>query len=371
MQYKDLKKYIYKLDPETAHTLIEKSLHFIGERAPFFLKPLAKQFQYSDKALSQSLLGMMFPNPVGIAAGFDKDATMLPALEAMGFGFIEFGTVTPLPQNGNEKPRLFRYPEFNSIQNAMGFNNKGLVYVRKKVTKIYPFKVPIVANIGKNKLTADEDTLQDYEQLIDGFKDVCDFLVINISSPNTPGLRTFQNKKFIQSLFTMATYKTSKPVFLKISPDLEIADALEICSVAIEYGASGIIATNTTTDYTLLPNARNFGGISGEVLREKSFIFFEALAKEFFSKTILISVGGISDAKEAYRRLKAGASLVQVYSALIFEGPYVTKKINQGLVELMHKEGYSHISEIIGLHRKQRRTHVINHAHSTLRNAHR
>lgn len=351
MLYKNIKKYIYKLDPETAHTVIEKSLHFIGEKAPLLLNPLSKMFTFSDDSLSQDIFGITFPNPVGIAAGFDKDATMLLGLEAMGFGFIEFGTVTPKPQEGNAKPRLFRYPELNSIQNAMGFNNQGLDTVRHNVQKHYPFSLPIVANIGKNKTTSEEDTLKDYEILIEGFRDVCDFLVINLSSPNTPGLRTFQNKKFIQNIFQMATQKTAKPIFLKIAPDLEVCDAIEICSTAIEYGASGIIATNTTIDYTLLPNAKKFGGISGEVLKEKSFILFEALAKKFFSKTILISVGGISDAKEAYRRLKAGANLIQVYSALIFEGPSLAKNINQELVELLKKDGYKHISEVIGIDR--------------------
>jgi len=351
MYYKKFKKYIYLLDPETAHTIIERGLYYMGERFPFLLSPFSKRFTYFDHRLSQDILGTTFPNPIGIAAGFDKDATMIHGLEAMGFGFIEFGTVTPKAQQGNPKPRLFRYPEHNSIQNAMGFNNKGLEKVRQNVQNLYPFNIPIFANIGKNKLTVEEEALHDYETLIDGFKDVCDALVINISSPNTPGLRTLQNKKFIKSVFEIATQKTDKPVFLKIAPDLEIWDALDICEVAIKNGASGIIATNTSIDYTLLPNAKDFGGISGEVLKEKSFKLFESLAKEFFLKTILISVGGISDAEEVYRRLKAGANLVQVYSALIFEGPSLAKNINQELIELMEKDGYNHISEIIGIDR--------------------
>jgi dihydroorotate dehydrogenase len=211
--------------------------------------------------------------------------------------------------------------------------------------------VPLGANIGKNKLTSEEDTLKDYELLIEGFKDISDYIVINISSPNTPGLRDLQNEEFIKSIFELSTKMTDKPVFLKIAPDLEVEDAINICNFAVENGASGIIATNTTIDYSLLPNPKDFGGISGEVLKEKSFKLFEALAKEFFKKTILISVGGISDGKEAYRRIRAGASLVQAYSSLIFEGPILASKINRELLELLEKDGFENISQAIGADR--------------------
>jgi dihydroorotate dehydrogenase len=351
MQYKDFKKYIYKLDPETAHHVVESTLKNIASYAPFLLNILSKKYNYKNPKLSQELFGVTFPNPVGLAAGFDKNATMIEGLEAIGFGFIEFGTVTPKPQAGNEKPRLFRFPEYNSLQNAMGFNNEGLDEAKKNIEKLYPFKVPLGANIGKNKLTTQEDSLKDYEILIDGFKDISDYIVINISSPNTPGLRDLQNEEFIKSIFELSTSKTNKPVLLKIAPDLEVDDAIDICSMALKHGAKGLIATNTTIDYSLLPNPKDFGGISGEVLKEKSFNLFDKLAQEFYKKTTLISVGGISDGKEAYRRIRAGASLVQVYSALIFEGPILSSKINQELVELLEKDGYSHISQAVGADR--------------------
>ena len=352
MQYKDLKKFIYKLEPESAHHIIETILKNIGAYAPFLLKAVSKKYKITNSKLSQELFGVTFPNPVGLAAGFDKNATMIQGLEAIGFGFIEFGTVTPKPQSGNEKPRLFRFPEQNSLQNAMGFNNEGLEVAQKNIKKLYPFSVPLGANIGKNKNTSSEDALKDYEILIDGFKDISDYIIINISSPNTPGLRDLQNETFIKSIFELSTKITDKPVLLKIAPDLEVQDAIDICRFAIDNGAKGIIATNTTIDYTLLPNPKDFGGISGEVLKEKSFILFEALAKEFYGKTTLISVGGISDGKEAYRRLKAGASLVQAYSALIFEGPVLARKINEEILELLENDGYSNISEVIGADRK-------------------
>ncbi len=351
MQYKDLKKYIYKLEPESAHHLVETLLK-ISSYAPFLLKLIAKKYKLQNPKLSQELFGVTFPNPVGLAAGFDKNATMIAGLETVGFGFIEFGTLTPKPQSGNEKPRLFRFVEHNSLQNAMGFNNEGLEFAQKRVKKLYPFSIPIGANIGKNKNTSSENALLDYKVLIDGFKDICDYIVINISSPNTPGLRDLQNETFIKEIFELGTKITDKPILLKIAPDLEKQESIDICKIAIENGAKGIIATNTTIDYSLLPNPKDFGGISGEVLKDKSFALFETLAKEFYGKTTLISVGGISDGKEAYKRLKAGASLIQAYSALIFQGPILAKKINEEILELMQKDGYTNIKQVIGADRK-------------------
>ncbi len=352
MQYKNLKKIIFKTDPENAHYLVESTLSSLSKYIPFSLNIVSKKYRVDKPELKQDILGIKFPNPIGLAAGFDKNATMLDGLAAIGFGFIEFGTVTPKPQDGNPKPRLFRFPEANSLQNAMGFNNNGLEKVKEKIKKDFPFKIPLGANIGKNKLTSQEDALEDYRILIEGFKDISDYIVINISSPNTPGLRDLQNEAFIKSIFEMGVKLTDKPIFLKIAPDLEIEDAIEMCQIAIEHGAKGIIATNTTIDYSLLPNAKDFGGVSGAVLKEKSFKLFEALAKEFYGKTILISVGGISDADEAYKRIRAGASLIQVFTSLIFEGPSLIKNINNGLIQLLKKDGFENISQAIGADRK-------------------
>jgi dihydroorotate dehydrogenase len=348
MHYSNFKNIIFKLDPESAHHIINTSLGAIAKFAPALLEKISTSYCIEDSRLSQNIFNVTFTNPVGLAAGFDKNATMLDGLAATGFGYIEFGTITPLPQEGNAKPRLFRFPEYNSIQNAMGFNNDGLVSVQKRLKDLYPYKVPLGANIGKNKTTTPLNTLDDYRRLIRAFCEISDYIVINISSPNTPGLRDLQNESFISELFTMAIKMTSKPILLKIAPDLEEKEAIEMCQIALDNGAQGIIATNTTIDYTLLPNAKDFGGISGAVLKEKSFTLFQALAKEFYGKTTLISVGGIDSGDEAYRRLKAGASLVQVYSAIIFEGPSLVKNINTRILELMQEEGYKDISELIG-----------------------
>lgn len=350
--YNMMKKILFNLSPENAHNVVEFFLKHGDEYAPFIFSKIAEKFFITDKRLEQKLLGTTFLNPLGLAAGFDKNATMIKPLTAMGFGHIEYGTMTPEPQNGNPKPRLFRFPKEESIQNAMGFNNDGMSKIAKRIEALYPFATPLGANIGKNKTTSSENALGDYEKLIKRFHAISDFLVVNISSPNTPGLRDLQNEKFIADLFIMAKEITSKPVLLKISPDLEGNDALHVSSVALENGASGIVATNTTIDYTLLKNAKNFGGISGKVLKEKSFSIFKALAEEFYGKTTLISVGGIDSPEEAYKRIKAGASLVQTYSSFIFKGPSLNKAINTEILRFMNIDGFTHISEAIGSDRR-------------------
>ncbi len=348
MTYHSFKKYIYKLDPEHAHEITESIARNLGDYLPFLLFFVRAYYKKTNCRLSQNILGIEFENPVGLGAGFDKNATMIKALEAVGFGYVEVGTVTPKPQPGNPKPRLFRFPEYNSLQNAMGFNNEGVRFFKQRLKEIYPYKIPIGANIGKNKVTPEDKAIEDYKILVDEVKDISDYIVVNISSPNTPGLRDLQNEKFINELFSMAKEKTSKPVFLKIAPDMSSDDALLLCKSAINSRADGIIATNTTIDYKVLPNAKDFGGVSGRVLKEKSFLLFKEIAKEFYGKTTLISVGGIDSGDEAYKRIKAGASLVQVLSALIFEGPYLVSHINNRMLELMKRDGFNTISQAVG-----------------------
>ncbi|OHE15564.1 MAG: dihydroorotate dehydrogenase (quinone), partial [Sulfurimonas sp. RIFOXYD2_FULL_37_8] len=302
--------------------------------------------------LKQELFGRTFLNPVGLGAGFDKNATMIRAIQILGFGFTEIGTVTPKPQAGNPKPRMFRHVEEGSIQNAMGFNNDGLLSVQKRLKERFPFTTPIGINIGKNKTTSDAEAINDYITLIKALHELGDYLVINISSPNTPGLRDLQNEEFITRLFAEAKEITNKPILLKIAPDMSKEDAVALTTLAVAKGADGIIATNTTVDYSLVKNPQSIGGLSGAVLREKSFEIFEAIAKELYGKTTLISVGGISSAKEAYRRIKAGASLVEIYSGLIFHGFDMIKDINTELTELIKADGYANITEAIGSDRK-------------------
>ncbi len=345
--YENLKKILFKLDPERAHSIAGFGLRCLSH-FPKLLLFIKNQNFITHPMLKQEIFGRTFQNPVGLGAGFDKDGQYITAMPTMGFGFTEIGTVTPLPQSGNAKPRLFRLIEDQSIQNAMGFNNRGSHYMLQRLKKLYFFDYPLGINIGKNKATLENEALKDYETLFKAFKAYGDYIVINISSPNTPGLRDLQNEDFIKAIFTMAKEITSQPVLLKIAPDMEAEDAITLCKTAIDAGAVGIIATNTTIDYSLTKHAKDFGGISGALLTEKSYQLFRAIGKELYGQTLLISVGGIDSAEEAYRRIKAGASLVQVYSMLIYKGPKLIKEINEGIIKLLQKDGYKHISEAIG-----------------------
>lgn len=345
--YESIKPWLFKLEPETAHHLAATFLRFANVCPSAFNHWTQKHF-ITDPVLEQELFGRTFLNPVGLGAGFDKNATMIRGMQAMGFGYTEIGTVTPKPQPGNPKPRMFRHIEEKTIQNAMGFNNEGMLAVQRRLQECYPFSTPIGVNIGKNKTTSEQDAISDYTTLIKALHKLGDYLVINISSPNTPGLRDLQNEAFITRLFEESKALTEKPILLKIAPDMEVQQAVDLTAMAVEKGADGIIATNTTIDYSLVREPKDIGGLSGAVLTEKSFAIFDAVAKELYGKTTLVSVGGISTAEEAYRRIKAGASLVQVYSALIFEGPELIKDINTGLIELIKADGYSSITQAIG-----------------------
>ena len=356
IKYKTIKKLMFNFQPETAHNIAESGLKILPH-CNYLNTYMKEQNFVSDTRLSQTIFGSRFHNVVGLGAGFDKNATMVQSMMALGFGFTEIGTVTPYPQRGNPKPRLFRHVEQESIQNAMGFNNEGSKEVLERLQKTYPYSIPIGVNIGKNKVTTPENTIADYESLIERFSEVADYFVVNISSPNTPNLRDLQNEEFIKELFEKLLKLTNVPILLKIAPDMSAEVAINLCTCAVDSGASGIIATNTTIDYDLLKSKggypKDFGGVSGAVMSDKSYMIFKDIARELHGKTTLISVGGISDADDAYRRIKVGASLVQSLSGFIFKGPSMCKDINNGILELMDKDGYNHISEAIGSDWKQ------------------
>lgn len=345
--YNTIKKFMFNFEPETAHHIASYGLKTLPYLRILNNIMVERNF-IDDDIISQKVFNRIFRNPIGLAAGFDKNADMIESMQGMGFGYTEIGTMTPKAQSGNVKPRLFRYPEYEAVQNAMGFNNKGSYEVIKNLSRVYPYSIPIGASIGKNKTTSESDTLSDYEKLVIGCKDICDYMVVNISSPNTPNLRDLQNEEFIKSVFGMAKQITNTPILLKIAPDMENETAITLCQTAINSGADGIVATNTTQDYSLVPNSQNFGGISGKVMSEKSYDILKAIGQELHEKTTLISVGGISDANDVYRRIKAGATLVQIYSAFIFQGPSMCKNINEDLIKLIKEDGYSNISEAIG-----------------------
>jgi dihydroorotate dehydrogenase len=301
--------------------------------------------------MRQSNLGLVFANPLGLAAGFDKDGEIVGAMAELGFGWLEVGTVTPRPQAGNPRPRLFRYPEARSLENRMGFNNDGAAALEARLRRSWPAAVPVGVNLGKNKDTPNDRALEDYLGMMKVFRQRCDYFVVNVSSPNTPGLRDLQDRGFIRELLAASTNVVEQPVFLKLAPDLETRAAIDLVSSAVSAGAQGAILTNTTCDYSLLPEARGVGGLSGAVLREKSFQMLEAVAAELYGSCLLVSVGGIDSGKEAYRRFRAGAALVQVYTAMVYQGPGIVRDILGEIGECMRRDGFESITEVIGADR--------------------
>jgi dihydroorotate dehydrogenase len=344
--YDILKKIFFKFEAETAHNISMFFLKILNE-VPKLNLYSSEHFVLNEK-LHQEINGINFLNPVGMGAGFDKNAEVIKALATFGFGFTEVGTITPNPQLGNPKPRIFRHIDEHSLQNALGFNNCGSKIIKQRLKEVYPFSTPIGINVGKNANVPEKFALDDYLDMVKYFNNLGDYISMNLSSPNTKNLRDLQNSSFVSDLFSKAKELTNKPMFLKISPDLSPDDAIKISLKAIESGASGIIATNTTNDYSVVNNAMHLGGISGMALKEKSFTLFKEVAKEVYKKGTLISVGGIDSAEEAYRRIKHGASLVQLYTAFIYQGYHIAKNINLGLLELLKKDGYDHISQAIG-----------------------
>lgn len=282
--------------------------------------------------------GLQFPNPIGLAAGLDKNAECIDAFAAMGFGFIEVGTTTPKPQAGNDKPRLFRLPEHNAIINRMGFNNKGVDYLVEQV-KASRYKGILGINIGKNKNTPDENALDDYLICMRKVYEYASYITINISSPNTPGLRGLQHGDALEKLLTglkheqtilQHTHGKYVPLLVKIAPDLDTLAITQIAASLINTQMDGVIATNTTLDRRKVVNhkhAHEAGGLSGAVLTEKSLDVTKQLADALDGKLPIVGVGGISNAQDARNRTQAGAQLLQIYSSFIYQGPALIKEL--------------------------------------------
>lgn len=351
--YNKIRPYIYKCDAERTHNLAINIMK-IPQKIPLFESMIARIYCRFHDNLVQNINGLRFYNPVGLASGFDKNAEVVRPLASLGFGYLELGSVTQMPQLGNEKPRIFRHVSEDSLQNALGFNNIGSRGVLAKLKEVYPFCIPLGINIGKNKNIAQGDSLKNYELSLETLKDYGDYFAFNLSSPNTPGLRDLQNEDFVAELLCMAKSITSKPLFVKISPDMDVTSMLKVCDSAIANGVNGIIATNTSIDYSLVskPFKRNgecIGGISGKAITQKSKEVLKILGQHFYKKTTLISAGGIYNANEVYERIKLGASLVQILSGMIYEGPSIVSCINSELSKKLQLDGFSNIGEAIGV----------------------
>lgn len=339
--YKSLiKPFLFSKKPEDAHHLT-----FSLMRAIFnfpVIKPVLKNlYHFEDSALEKEVFGLKFKNPVGLAAGLDKDAQFINELEMLGFGFIEIGTLTPRPQSGNPQPRLFRLPGDEALMNRMGFNNGGVeaAVERLKRTKA---KVLIGGNIGKNKDTPNDQAIEDYLKCLEALHPHVDYFVVNVSSPNTPNLRDLQEKEPLKKLLAAvkeanAKKDKSRPILLKIAPDLTDGQLDDIVEIVEDTGVDGVIATNTTIDYDVVQKERDAvraigsGGVSGKPLRARSTEVIRYLNRKSGKRFPIIGVGGIFTAEDAIEKLEAGASLVQVYSGMIYEGPAMVKNIKKGI----------------------------------------
>lgn len=338
MMYKSIiRPILFKFDPESVHHFTFSILK-IANKIPFTTSVLRKIYGTEDQRLEREVFGLKFKNPVGLAAGFDKDAKLYKELSAFGFGFIEIGTLTPKPQPGNPKKRLFRLIEDSGIINRMGFNNGG---VKNAVERLKNNQsVLIGGNIGKNKITPNEDAVSDYLICFDELFDFVDYFVVNVSSPNTPNLRELQEKeplkKLLQSLQNRnSEKKKAKPILLKIAPDLTDEQLLDIIEIVTETKIAGVIATNTTLSRENLKSANKTetGGLSGKPLNARSTEVIRFLAEKSGKAFPIIGVGGIHSPQDAIEKLEAGASLIQIYTGFIYEGPGFVRKINRALLK--------------------------------------
>ena len=335
---------VHATDGEAAHNLTLAALQPLPRARRALTSPV----------LATELAGLHFPNPVGLAPGFDKDARVAHAMPHFGFGFVEVGTLTPLPQDGNPRPRLFRLVEDRAVVNRMGFNNGGQAKAADRIACLrrYGLPVPLGINIGANKDSADR--IADYAKGTAAMAPLADYLTVNISSPNTPGLRALQDRGALEALLDGVAAAqpagAAKPVFLKVAPDLEPADIDDIVAVAIDKRLAAIIVSNTTITRPPLASrhADEAGGLSGAPLHDLALQRLRDFRRASGGAVPLIGVGGIANSDQAWARIRAGASLIQIYSAMVFEGPGLAARIAHGLEDRAARDGFARVSDAVG-----------------------
>ncbi|AUV80256.1 dihydroorotate dehydrogenase (quinone) [Salinigranum rubrum] len=339
---------LFALPAETAHG-VGTSVLSVAQGTP--VERLARErLRVDDARLATTAFGQSFPNPVGVAAGFDKNAELPGMLAALGFGHVEVGGVTAERQPGNPKPRMFRLRADRAIVNRMGFNNHGADAVGERLAEIRLPDVPVGLNIGKSKSTPLDDAPADYRYTFERCGDRVDYTVVNVSSPNTPGLRELQHRDALEAILGTLLDAGARPLLVKLSPDLPERAVEEALAVVDDLDLDGVIATNTTTSRPSSlrsPERAERGGLSGKPIEHTSTAFVANVARQ--TDVPVVGVGGVSDAEGAYAKIRAGASVVQLYTALVYEGPTVARKINRGLLELLDRDGFDHVSEAVGV----------------------
>ncbi|SEM93007.1 dihydroorotate oxidase A [bacterium A37T11] len=338
--YKLVKPLFFQFQPEQAHHLVTSGLKRFHKWGGGGLLKVSFAYQHPD--LEREVFGLKFKNPVGLAAGFDKNAQYVKEMASLGFGFIEIGTVTPLPQPGNEKPRMFRLVKDEALINRMGFNNQGAGVAAERLRHLKKRDGLIIGgNIGKNKSTPNDQAVNDYVKCFDALFDVVDYFVVNVSSPNTPGLRELQEKEPLTHILRTLQARNrkndlSRPILLKIAPDLSNSQLDDIVDIVKETGIAGVIATNTTLSREGLESSKTLkeqaGGLSGKPLRLRATEVIRYLAEKSGNAFPIIGVGGIHSPEDALEKLKAGASLMQLYSGFIYEGPQLIRRICKALI---------------------------------------
>jgi dihydroorotate dehydrogenase len=362
---------LVKTEPEWLHKQTIGSLNWLVKTSSYppanWLNNLLQQYLcLNDPRLEQVILGLKFPNPLGLAAGFDKDGVAASIWHNFGFGFAELGTITYHPQPGNPQPRLFRLPLDQAALNRMGFNNSGAVAMATRLTEItqnlnHPLPIPIGINLGKSKITSLELAAQDYLESFRLLKDLGDYFVVNVSSPNTPGLRSLQDAAMLSQILDILQQKNTakKPVFVKIAPDLEWEAISDIIDLAKTYQIAGLIATNTTISREGLKTQiiertgkspqEEAGGISGKPVRDRSTEVIRFIYQQTQGQMPIIGVGGIFTAEDAWEKITAGACLIQTYTGWIYEGPMMVRRILSGLLTKLEENGLTSISQAIGM----------------------
>ncbi len=360
--YKLLRNILFRFDTEVVHHFSMTCLS-LACKSPLLKKLIKSQFSYKHPSLEKEIFGLKFSNPVGLGAGFDKNALYLNELEALGFGFVEIGTVTPLPQAGNDQPRLFRLPKDKALINRMGFNNQGVDVIAERLAawknrlpstddrqpsingkRLTVNRLIIGGNIGKNKVTPNEDAWKDYEICFNTLFDVVDYFVVNVSSPNTPGLRELQEKDALGKILTKLQdinqkKESPKPLLLKIAPDLTNEQLDEIVSLSLEVKLDGLVATNTTISRENLKTTSvevasiGMGGLSGKPLQKRSTEVVAYLAKQLKGQIPIIASGGIFIGADAIEKLDTGATLIQVWTGFVYEGPGIAKSICKDILK--------------------------------------